>query len=122
MSPRFYCLDPDYRVYPIRGLLGYFHLLHDASRNQAVLIDTGLVGEMWLLRRTLKEIGVAWRDIQAILLTHGHMIIRGTWPTLSNSAAPQSARTLPSKRTLTEPFHIAGQAAYAERSKLAGAC
>jgi len=68
-----YSLDASYSVYPIRGLVGYFHLLVDASRGEAVLIDTGLVGEMPLLSRTLRKIGLDWRNIKAILLTHGHL-------------------------------------------------
>src|SRR5215471_3939969 len=71
--PKFYSLDASYRVYPIRGLVGYFHLLVDVSRGEAVLIDTGLVGEMPRLSRTLQKIGLDWRDIKAILLTHGHL-------------------------------------------------
>jgi glyoxylase-like metal-dependent hydrolase (beta-lactamase superfamily II) len=68
-----YSLDPSYRVYPIRGLVGYFHLLHDVSRGEAVLIDTGLVGEMPQLSRVLSGLGLRWDDIKAILLTHGHL-------------------------------------------------
>jgi glyoxylase-like metal-dependent hydrolase (beta-lactamase superfamily II) len=68
-----YSLDSSYRVYPIRGLLGYCHLLHDSSRGEAVLIDTGLVGEMPLLSRVLRKIGLGWSSIKAVLLTHGHI-------------------------------------------------
>jgi glyoxylase-like metal-dependent hydrolase (beta-lactamase superfamily II) len=65
--------DSSYAVYPIRGLLGYFHLLHDVTRREAVLIDAGLVDEMPRLAATLKKIELDWRDIKAILLSHGHM-------------------------------------------------
>jgi glyoxylase-like metal-dependent hydrolase (beta-lactamase superfamily II) len=115
MTPRFYCLDSDHRVYPIRGLLGYFHLLHDASLNQAVLIDTGLAGEMWLLRRTLKEIGVAWRDIQAILLTHGHIDHTGHLARIKQlSGAPICAHP-------AEQAHIDGTFPYRGPSRVCGA-
>src|SRR5213082_163746 len=70
---RFYSLDSCYRIYPIRGLLGYFHLLQDAARGEAVIVDTGLAGEIPRLAATLKRIGLGWRDVRAILLTHGHI-------------------------------------------------
>ena len=73
MKSCFYSLDPDHQIYPIRGLLGYFHLLHDASRREAVLVDAGFTGEFWLLERMLQKIGLGWRDIRAVLLTHGHL-------------------------------------------------
>jgi len=66
-------LDEAFRIYPIRGCHGFFHLLYDATRQEAVLIDTGLVGEMPRLARTLKELGLGWGEIKAILLTHGHL-------------------------------------------------
>jgi glyoxylase-like metal-dependent hydrolase (beta-lactamase superfamily II) len=39
----------------------------------AVLIDTGLAGEIALVGRRLGRLGLEWNDIQAILLTHGHL-------------------------------------------------
>jgi glyoxylase-like metal-dependent hydrolase (beta-lactamase superfamily II) len=62
-----------YRIYPIRGLIGYCHLLYDESRHEAVLIDTGLVGEIQKVWRVLGGISLGWRAIRAILLTHGHL-------------------------------------------------
>jgi glyoxylase-like metal-dependent hydrolase (beta-lactamase superfamily II) len=73
MKSRFYSMDADHKIYPIRGALGYFHLLHDASRDEAVLIDTGFTGELKLLERALGKIGLRWDNILAILLTHGHL-------------------------------------------------
>src|SRR5215831_10235613 len=65
--------DPNYRIYPIRGLVGYFHLLHDVANHEAVLVDAGFTGEMPRLERTLQTIGLGWADVRAILLTHGHL-------------------------------------------------
>ena len=59
-------------IYTIRGVMGVCHLLVDAQR-QAVLLDTGLVGEPWLIRRRVARLGLAPNDIKAILLTHGHL-------------------------------------------------
>ncbi len=71
-SPR-YELEASFVVYPIRGLIGTFHLLYDANKREAVLIDTGLGGEVPKLKQRLKGLGLSWKDIVAILLTHGHL-------------------------------------------------
>lgn len=59
-------------IYPIRGVVQCCHLLVDANR-KAVLIDTGLVGEFYLLRRLLRRLDLKPQNVQAILLTHGHL-------------------------------------------------
>jgi glyoxylase-like metal-dependent hydrolase (beta-lactamase superfamily II) len=59
-------------IHSIRGVMGVCHLLVDTQR-QAVLLDTGLVGEPWLIRRRVARLGLAASDIKAILLTHGHL-------------------------------------------------
>ena len=59
-------------IYTIRGVMGVCHLLVDAQR-QAVLLDTGLVGEPWLIRWRVARLGLKATDIKAILLTHGHL-------------------------------------------------
>ena len=40
---------------------------------QAVMIDTGLFGEMPFIRRALRRIGLTPQSLKAILLTHGHL-------------------------------------------------
>ncbi len=52
--------------------MGVCHLLVDAA-GDAVLLDTGLVGEPWLIRFRLKQLGLGPTAIKAILLTHGHL-------------------------------------------------
>jgi glyoxylase-like metal-dependent hydrolase (beta-lactamase superfamily II) len=112
---RFYSLDPSHRIYPIRGLLGYFHLLHDGDGGEAVLIDTGLTGEMWLLRRTLKEIGLGWRDVRAILLTHGHLDHTGHLAEIKRlTGAPVLAHP-------AEQRHVDGTFPYRGPSRVCGA-
>ncbi len=59
-------------IYTIRGVMGVCHLLVDAQR-EAVLLDTGLVGEPWLIRWRLARLGLKPDAIKAILLTHGHL-------------------------------------------------
>ena len=58
-------------IHTIRGVMGVCHLLTD--RDSAILLDTGLVGEPWLIRRRLKALGFKPDDVKAILLTHGHL-------------------------------------------------
>jgi glyoxylase-like metal-dependent hydrolase (beta-lactamase superfamily II) len=59
-------------IYTVRGVMGVCHLLVDEPRS-AVLLDTGLVGEPWLIRRRLARLGLAPDTVKAILLTHGHL-------------------------------------------------
>jgi glyoxylase-like metal-dependent hydrolase (beta-lactamase superfamily II) len=58
-------------LHPIRGIMGCCFLLADGANS--VLIDTGLFGEMFLIRRKLKQLGLEPQSIKAILLTHGHL-------------------------------------------------
>jgi glyoxylase-like metal-dependent hydrolase (beta-lactamase superfamily II) len=103
-----------FQVHPIRGYHGLFHLLHDAERKEAVLIDTGLVGEMSCLAGTLKKIGLGWSDIKAILLTHGHLDHTGNLAELKEmTGAPIFAHPL-------EQLHIEGKFPYRGPSRLCG--
>src|SRR6185369_10913652 len=59
-------------IYTIRGIMGVCHLLVDAH-NDALLLDTGLVGEPRLIQWRLRRLGLRPDAIKAILLTHGHL-------------------------------------------------
>lgn len=61
------------RVRVIRGLIGVCHLLLEEDGRSAIMIDTGLAGEGWQIRRALRRWGLASHDVRAILLTHGHL-------------------------------------------------
>ena len=52
--------------------MGVCHLLVD-ERGEAVLLDTGLAGEQWQMRRLILRLGLGPGAIKAILLTHGHL-------------------------------------------------
>ena len=112
------CLDSTelpQRIYRIRGLLGCFHLLYDEPRREAVIIDTGLVGEMCALNRLLKKLGLRWRDIRAILLTHGHLDHTGNLARLKRlTGAPILAHP-------AEQSHIRGDFPYRGISRVCGA-
>jgi glyoxylase-like metal-dependent hydrolase (beta-lactamase superfamily II) len=58
-------------IHTIRGVMGVCHLLVD--EDGAILLDTGLVGEPWLIRRCLQRVGLTPDAIKAIVLTHGHL-------------------------------------------------
>ncbi len=102
------------QVRPVRGYHGMFHLLYDAPRREAVLIDTGLTGELSQLGRILKEIGLGWADIKAILLTHGHLDHTGNLARVKElTGAPIFAHAL-------EQAHIDGTFPYRGSSRLCG--
>ena len=61
------------RVITIRGVMGVCHLLVEPDGRGVVLLDTGLVGEPWFIRRAVRQLGLAPEDVRAILLTHGHL-------------------------------------------------
>ncbi len=103
-----------FSIYPIRGIAGAFHLLHDEAKREAVLIDTGLYGEIPQLKRTLDKLGLGWSDIRAILLTHGHLDHAGNVARLKElTSAPVLAHS-------AEQRHIDGTFPYTGTSRLCG--
>lgn len=51
--------------------MGCCHLLEDGDAS--VMIDTGMIGEPFLIRRKVRKLGLSPDSIKAILLTHGHL-------------------------------------------------
>jgi glyoxylase-like metal-dependent hydrolase (beta-lactamase superfamily II) len=110
-----YSLDATHQIYPIRGLLGCFHLLFDAEARKAVLIDAGLVGEIPRLRQLLRKLDLGWADITAILMTHGHLDHTGNLFRIQQlTAAPVFAHP-------AEQRHIDGTFPYTGISRVCGA-
>ena len=58
-------------IHTVRGIMSCCHLLEDGDAS--VMIDTGLAGEPWLIRRLVRKLGRKPNSIKAILLTHGHL-------------------------------------------------
>jgi glyoxylase-like metal-dependent hydrolase (beta-lactamase superfamily II) len=52
--------------------MGVCHLLVD-EHGDAVLLDTGLIGEQSQIRWRLRRLGLGPANVKAILLTHGHL-------------------------------------------------
>jgi len=69
-------------LYSIRGIMGCCFLLADGD--SSVMIDTGLFGEMFFIRRLVRKLSLTPRAIKAILLTHGHLDHAGNLARLKN--------------------------------------
>ncbi len=95
-------------IHTIRGVMGVCHLLVDAQRN-AVLLDTGLVGERWHSAWRMRRLGLKPDAIKAILLTQATSIMRAISPGPRPGAAPLYAHP-------AEQPHIDGTYPYAGTS------
>lgn len=100
-------------IYTIRGAMGCCHLLVDDS-HEAVLLDTGLVGERWQIRRCLQRLGLGPESVKAILLTHGHLDHTGNLLWAKEwTGAPVFAHPM-------EQAHIDGTFGYADINRWCG--
>jgi glyoxylase-like metal-dependent hydrolase (beta-lactamase superfamily II) len=86
--------------------MGVCHLLVDRA-GDAVLLDTGLVGEPWLIRWRLRRLGLRPGSVKAILLTHGHIDHAG------NLAWAKALTAAPVYAHPAEQPHIDGTYPYA---------
>lgn len=80
------------------------HLLVDGDAS--VMIDTGLAGEPFLIRRLVRRLGLRPDSIKAILLTHGHLDHAGNLAALK---AWTGARVFAHAK---EACHVAGTYPY----------
>jgi len=102
------------RVLPVRGVFGVCHLLVEPDRRGALLLDTGLIGERWQIRRRLRQLGLGPRDVRAILLTHGHLDHVG------NLAWAKAWTGAPVYAHPAEQAHIDGKFSYAGAARVCG--
>lgn len=100
------------RLHLIRGLFGCCSLLED--RDNSVIIDTGMVGEMMLFRRKINQLGLKPESIKAILLTHGHLDHAG------NLAKLQAWTGAKCYAHQAETLHVAGQYPYTGTARWCG--
>lgn len=96
----------------IRGVMGCCHLLEDGAAS--VMIDAGMVGEPFFIRRLVRKLGL-WPDsIKAILLTHGHLDHAGNLAWLKDwTGAKVYAHA-------AEQQHVAGNYPYTGAAKWCG--
>ena len=59
------------KLHSVRGVMGCCHLLENGD--DSVMIDAGMVGEPFLIRRLIRKLGLNPGSIKTILLTHGHL-------------------------------------------------
>jgi glyoxylase-like metal-dependent hydrolase (beta-lactamase superfamily II) len=92
--------------------MGCCHLLADG--NASVMIDAGLVGEPFLIRRLVRKLKLAPTSINAVLLTHGHLDHTGNLAWLKHwTGARVYAHT-------EEARHVAGTYPYTGTAKWCG--
>jgi len=99
-------------LYPVRGIMSVPHVLADADG--VVLLDTGFPGDAQRIRRVMEEKGLRAKDVEAILLTHGHIDHAGNVAELTAwTGAPIYAHPL-------EQAHIDGVFPYAGAARVCG--
>lgn len=100
-------------IHTIRGIMGVCHLLVD-DHGEAVLLDTGMIGEQWQIRRQLRLLGLGPESVKAILLTHGHIDHVG------NLAWAKQWTGAPVYAHAAEQAHIDGKYPYTGASRWCG--
>jgi glyoxylase-like metal-dependent hydrolase (beta-lactamase superfamily II) len=58
-------------LHTIRGIMGCCHLLVEGD--DCMMLDAGLFGEKFFIRRVLRRLKLRPQSVKAILLTHGHL-------------------------------------------------
>lgn len=101
-------------LHPIRHAMGCSHLLVEDDGRSAVFLDAGFVGDFFLMRRSLRRLGLTPGDVQAILLTHGHLDHVGNLAELHEwTGAPVWAHA-------EERAHVEGRYPYQGISRVCG--
>lgn len=100
-------------IHQIRGQFVNFYLIE--WDNDLVLIDGGFITDLRKLRKQLQSIGKTFRDIDLILLTHGH---------IDHTANITKIKVLSGAPVAGHPadkLHIAGQYPYKGNARICGA-
>lgn len=99
-------------LWPVRGFMSMPQVLVDATG--AVLLDTGFPGDAKRIGRVLAKAGMGWKDVRAILLTHGHIDHAG------NAAGLKTLTGAPIYAHAEEQRHLDGTFPYAGAARCGG--
>lgn len=102
-------------VLPVRGSLVTFHALLDHETGKVILVDGGFMGNVVArLCRSLRFRGFGFKDVEAILLTHGHL------DHTRNLAQLKRLTEAPIFAPVAERAHIEGRYPYRRLSRVCG--
>jgi glyoxylase-like metal-dependent hydrolase (beta-lactamase superfamily II) len=105
-------------LHSIRGIMGCCHLLEDGDGS--VMIDTGMVGEPFFIRRLVRKLGLKPDSIKAILLTHGHLDHAGNLAWLKQWSGAKVYAHSEEVRHVAGTYPYAGVARWCGRLEAAG--
>ena len=98
--------------------MGCCHLLEDGDAS--VMIDTGMVGEPFFIRRLVRKLGLKPASIKAILLTHGHLDHAGNLAWLKAWTGAKVYAHAEETRHVAGTYPYAGAARWCGRLEAAG--
>lgn len=98
--------------------MGCCHLLEDGDAS--VMIDTGMVGEPFLIRRLVRKLGLKPSSIKAILLTHGHLDHAGNLAWLKQWSSAKVYAHAEETRHVAGTYPYTGVARWCGRLEAAG--
>ena len=91
-----------------------------ADDDASVMIDTGLVGETFLIRRLVRRLGLTPKSIKAILLTHGHLDHAGNLAWLKEWTGAKVFAHVEESRHVAGNYPYTGVARWCGRLEAAG--
>lgn len=91
-----------------------------ANGDASVMIDTGMVGEPFLLRRLVRRLGLTPKSIKAILLTHGHLDHAGNLAWLKEWTGAKVFAHVEESRHVAGNYPYTGVARWCGRLEAAG--
>lgn len=102
-------------LHPLRGGFGNCHVLVDAHKRRAVILDTGLLGYAEKFRQLFARLQLDPSCVDAIVLTHGHLDHAG------NAAWLQAWTGAPVLAHPAEQPHLDGVFPYRGAARVCGA-
>jgi len=105
-------------LHTIRGIMGCCHLLEDGKAS--AMIDAGMVGEPFLIRRLVRRLGLKPDSIKAILLTHGHLDHAGNLAWLKQWSGAKLYAHAEESRHVAGTYPYQGAARWCGRLEAAG--